>query len=226
MTILKYQLFGRNSIGVYIELNNLFGLYPSTLIKSAEKKLKGTFKMPLFPFSVNNSNLIGVYTASNKNGIIVPHIIREDELNNLKAYTIELNKDYNIGILKSIDNAFGNLILCNDKGAIISSFLKDDRETIEDILNVETVVYEFADLNLPGSISLANNNGCVVHPLSTDDDVEYISSILKVDEIDVSTVNRGIPYISSGVVANDKSGIFGLACTGPEMMRLTDILGL
>ena len=66
----------------------------------------------------------------------------------------------------------------------------------------------------------------MVHPLSTDDDIDYIGSILKVNEIDVSTVNRGIPYISSGVAANDKSGIFGLACTGPEMMRLTNVLGL
>jgi translation initiation factor 6 len=226
MTILKYQLFGRNSIGVYIELNNLFGLYPSTLIKSAEKKLKGTFKMPLFPFSVNNSNLIGVYTASNKNGIIVPHIIRDDELNNLKAYTIELNKDYNIGILKSIDNTFGNLILCNDKGAIISNFLKDYKAEIGDILGVDVVVYEFAENHLPGSIGLTNNKGCLVHPLASDEEVEKITSILRVNETDVSTVNRGIPYLSSGAAVNDTSGIFGLECTGPEMMRLTNVLGL
>lgn len=226
MSILKYQIFGRNTVGVYLEVNNLYGLYPPTLLKSTLNDFKKVFDVPLFPLTINNSPLIGVYISSNKNGIIIPHIVRDDELDNLKSYIKQVDESINIGILNSIDNAYGNLILCNDKGAIISSFLKDDRETIEDILNVETVVYEFADLNLPGSISLANNNGCVVHPLSTDDDVEYISSILKVDEIDVSTVNRGIPYISSGVVANDKSGIFGLACTGPEMMRLTDILGL
>lgn len=226
MSILKYQIFGRNTVGVYLEINNLYGLYPPTLLKNTLNEFKKIFTEPLFPLSINNSPLIGVYISSNKNGIIVPHIIRDDELESLKSIVKSVDQSINIGILDSIDNAYGNLILSNDKGAIISSFLKDYRETIEDILNVETVIYEFADLNLPGSTALANNNGCVIHPLSTDDDVEYIRSILKVDEVDVSTVNRGIPYISSGVAANDNSGIFGAVCTGPEMMRLTDVLGL
>jgi translation initiation factor 6 len=226
MSILKYQIFGRNTVGVYLEINNVYGLYPPTLLKSTLNELKKNFDIPLYPLSINNSHLIGVYIASNKNGIILPHITRDDELESLKSHLNMLDKSINIATLDSIDNAYGNLILCNDKGAIISSFLKDHQKQIEDILDVETVIYEFADMNLPGSISLANNKGCVVHPLSNDDDVEYISSILKIKAIDVSTVNRGIPYIASGVVANDNSGIFGLACTGPEMMRLTNILGL
>jgi len=163
--------------------------------------------------------------VSNKNGIILPNLIRDDQLILLKS---AINGDMNIGVIKSIDNAFGNLILCNDKGAIISSFLKKkkNRNEIEDILNVETVVYEFAGSNLPGSISLANNHGCVVSPLANDNEVDFISSILKVGEIDVSTINRGMPYLSSGAVVNDKSGIFGVDSTGPEMMRLTNVLGL
>jgi translation initiation factor 6 len=223
LPILRTQIFGRSLIGVYLTANNSFILYPSTLIKPLLKKFKTIFEQPFYPLTINNSNLLGVYTSSNKNGIIVPHIIREDELNNLKSY---LNDSHNIGVLKSIDNAFGNLILCNDKGAIISSFLKNYRTTIEDILNVETVVYEFADYYLPGSISLANNYGCLIHPLSTDEEIEYISSILKVKEVDVSTVNRGVPYLRSGASVNDKSGIFGSECTGPEMMRITSVLGL
>ena len=226
MTILKYQIFGKNSVGVYLTVNNSFGLYPSILLKPVVEKIKSVFKEPLYPISINNSNLIGVYTASNKYGIIVPHIIRDDELQQLKLYSKELNSDYQIGVLDSLDNAFGNLILCNDKGAIISSFLKDYKDLIEDTLKVETVVYEYVDNNLPGSISVSNNNGCLVHPLTTDEEIEIISDILKVEEADVSTVNRGIPYLSSGVVVNDQSGIFGNECTGPEMMRLTNVLML
>ena len=223
MAILRTQIFGRSLIGVYLTANNAFILYPSSLINPLLKKFKTIFEEPFYPLTINNSNLLGVYTASNKYGIIVPHIIREDELNNLKSY---MNDSYNIGIMKSIDNALGNLILCNDKGAIISSFLENYKTKIEDILNVETVVYEFADFYLPGSISLANNYGCLIHPLSTDEEIEFISSILKVNEVDVSTVNRGIPYLSSGAIVNDKSGIFGSYCTGPEMMRITSVLNL
>ena len=223
MTIIKAQIFGKSLIGVYSTANNSYILYPPTLIKPLIKKFITIFEEPFYPLTINNSNLLGVYVASNKYGIIVPHIIREDELNKLKSY---MNDSYNIGVLKSIDNAFGNLILCNDKGAIISSLLENYRAEIENILNVETVVYEFADYYLPGSLSLATNYGCLIHPLSTDEEIKYISSVLKVNEVDVSTVNRGVPFLSSGAIVNDKSGIFGNDCTGPEMMRITSVLGL
>jgi len=223
MAIIKSQVFGQSVIGVYLTANNSFILYPPTLLKPILKKFKNVFDEPFYPVTINNSNLIGVYTASNKYGIIVPHIIRDEELDYLKSF---MTGSIQIGILKSIDNAFGNLIICNDKGAIISSFLSNYRREIEDILNVETVVYEFANYYLPGSIALTNNNGCLVHPLSTDEEVEHIASVLRVDEVDVSTVNRGTPYLNSGAIVNDKSGIFGSECTGPELMRLSSVLDL
>lgn len=222
MSILKSQIFGGSLIGVYLTANNSYVLYPHLLLKPILKKFKSVFDEPLYPLTLNNSNLLGIYTASNKYGIIVPNIIKEDEHNLLKSYV----GGAQIGILKSIDNAFGNLILCNDKGAIISSFLKDYMKQIEDILNVETEVFEFAGSFLPGSISIVNNNGCLVHPLANDDEIEKITSILKVEDTDVSTINRGIPYLNAGAIVNDKSGIFGLDSTGPELMRLTSVLKL
>ena len=226
MAILRSQVYGRSLIGIYLTANNSYILHPPTLLEPILKKYKSIFDEPFYPLTINSSNLLGVYIASNKFGIIIPHITQDDELDKLKEVLKQENRSDQIGILKSIDNAFGNLILCNDKGAIISSLLKGFRKEIEDVLNVETVVYEFADNYLPGSITLANNFGCLVHPISTDDEIEFISSVLKVDEIDVSTVNRGVPYLSSGAIVNDKSGIFGVECTGPEMVRITSILRL
>ena len=226
MAIFRSQIFGRSLIGIYLTCNNSYVLYPTSLLKSYLNKFKKIFEEPFFPLTINNSNLLGVYTISNRYGIIIPNIIKEEELDLLKKNLNQLNNTPEIGIIPSIDNAFGNLILCNDKGAIISSLLRDYKDQVEEILNVETVLYEFADNHLPGSISLANNKGCLVHPLTTDEDIEFISRVLKVEEVDVSTVNRGIPYLSSGAIVNDKSGIFGLDCTGPEMIRLTTILKL
>ena len=220
---MKSQIFGGSLIGIYLAANNSYVLYPRLMLKSLIKKFKSAFDVPLYPITINNSNLIGVYTASNKYGIIVPNIMKDDEIDVLNSY---LNGSAEIGVLNSIDNAFGNLILCNDKGAIVSSLLKENQKEIEDILNVEVEIYEFANSYLPGSISLANNHGCVVHPLTNDKEIEHIKSILKVDEIDVSTINRGIPYLSAGAIVNDNNGIFGEASTGPEMMRLSYVLNL
>lgn len=220
---MKAQVFGGSLIGVYLAANNSYVLYPRLMLKPLFNKFKSVFNEPLYPITINNSNLIGIYTASNKFGIIVPNIMRDDEVDVLRA---NLKNSIEIGVLNSIDNAFGNLILCNDKGAIISSLLKENQQEIEDILNVEAVVYEFANSYLPGSISLANNHGCVVHPLTSDEEIENIKSILRVNETDVSTINRGIPYLSAGAIVNDNNGIFGEASTGPEMMRITSTLDL
>lgn len=223
MTILRTELFGRNLVGVYLEVTNSYVLYPPSLNKSDLKKLKDIFDTEFYPFTVNNSKLIGVYSSSNKNGIVLPHILRDDELERLKTNLNTSKNSMEISTLKSIDNAYGNLILCNDKGAIVSSLLRPYQEEIEQALNVETVVFDFAGSYLPGSISIANNNGCLVHPLATNDEIDFISSVLKV-ETDVSTVNRGVPYLSGGAAVNDTAGVFGNISTGPELMRLTSVL--
>lgn len=226
MAILKSQVFGSPLIGVYLEVNNEFAIYPSSIVKSTLKSFREIFtNIKFYTLTINNSDLLGVYTASNRYGIIFPEILRDTELENFKNSIKNDNNSYEIGILKSIDNAFGNLILCNDHGAIISSLLRKNKQEIEEILNVETVVFDFANSYLVGSIGLANNKGCLVHPLASDDEIEFISDILKV-ETDVSTINRGIPYLSSSAAVNDEGGVFGKYSTGPEMMRLTNVLKL
>lgn len=225
MAILKTELFGRSLIGVFMEVNNSFVLYPSSLNKSDLNKVKEIFNVPCYSFTINNSKLLGIYSASNENGIILPHIIRDDEIESLNESLKNEGNSIHVEALKSRDNTFGNLILCNDNGAIISPLLRPFKKTIENVLDVETVIYDFAGMILPGSISLANNKGCLIHPLATDDDIEYISSILQV-ETDVSTINRGTPYLSAGAAVNDSFGVFGSKTTGPEMMRLTNVLRL
>ncbi|MBN1216016.1 MAG: translation initiation factor IF-6 [Candidatus Lokiarchaeota archaeon] len=225
MTILKAQIFGGSLIGVYLEANNSYLLHPPDLIDTYRNRFKKVFEIDFYPITINNSRLVGVYSKSNSHGIILPSIIREDELNRLEIISKEREKPFEIGTLECGDNTFGNLILCNDKGAIISSLLKEQKKKISEILNVETVIFDFAGSCLPGSIGIANNKGCLVHPMANDDEIDFISSILKV-ETDVSTINRGIPYLSSGAVVNDNSGIFGSFSTGPEMMRLTNVLQL
>ena len=84
MTILKAQVYGGSLVGVYLAANNSYVLYPSNLLPDAINKFKPVFEVSLYPLTINNSILLGVYSASNKYGIIVPHLIRDDELNILK----------------------------------------------------------------------------------------------------------------------------------------------
>ncbi len=99
------------------------------------------------------------------------------------------------------------------------------QKVIKDVLDVGVNVFEFGGNKLPGSNGITNNHGCCIHPLSTDENVDVVSDYLKV-HVDLSTINRGIPYLGSGAIVNDTTGIFSLLSTGPEMMRLTNVLHL
>lgn len=221
LAIIRTKIFGRDWVGAYLVANNTCLLYPHGLDKKLLNDLEKNFEV-LIPVSIHQSYLLGAYIVMNSNGILLPKITHEDEIEKIKK---NIGDSIQVGVLNSLNNALGNLILYNDKGAVISSFLRKHQGTISDVLGVEVTVYEFGGNHLPGSNGIANNNGCCIHPLSSDEDVNFVSETLKVDT-DVSTVNRGYPNLGYGLVVNDSVGIFGTNSTGPEMMRLTNMLVL
>ena len=84
MAILRSQVYGRSLIGIYLTANNSYILHPPTLLEPILKEYKSIFDEPFYPLTINSSNLLGVYLASNKFGIIIPHITQDDELDKLK----------------------------------------------------------------------------------------------------------------------------------------------
>jgi len=72
---------------------------------------------------------------------------------------------------------------------------------------------------------VVTNRGGIVHPDASKKDLEFLQEFFKVP-IDVGTVNFGVPYVRSGLVANDKGAIVGLNTTGPEILRISRILGM
>lgn len=227
MGILKEKIFGSVDLGVYMAINNNFLLIPTNTPKEKVHAFQKPFnhldKFTLFPMTINQSSLLGAYTATNSNGILVPSIISDSEIQELRIFCSTF--DMQLEILESRDNALGNLILCNNKGAVISTELSANVKTIQDVLDVEVLILDFAQNKLPGSCGVTNNNGCCLHPLISESEAEMISDILKVP-VDVSTVNMGNPYLRAGTVANDFGGIFGYDSSGPELMRLSNVLNL
>ena len=227
MGILKEKLFGSVDLGVYMAINNKFLVVPTNTPKEKLNSFKKPFSnSPNFPFlktTINQSSLLGVYLATNSNGILVPSIISDEELEVIQEFS-SLH-DMKFAILESKDNALGNLVLCNNKGCIISSELSGHVKTIQEILDVEVMILDYAQNKLPGSCGVTNSNGCCVHPLTSEEEAELIGDILHVP-IDVSTINMGNPYIRAGSIVNDFGGIFGYDSSGPELMRISNVLNL
>ncbi len=166
--------------------------------------------------SVANTRLLGSLMAINNHGVLLPATAFQEEYDFFKK-----ESGLQVGVLDSKYTAVGNVICANDKGAIVSPWLsKADVETIKQILDVEVVQKRISGINVVGSMMVANNHGAVIHPEANEEDMKMFANVLGV-QIEHATVNKGVPYVESGVLANNKGIVVGTMTTGPEIMMLT-----
>jgi len=221
LSVERTALFGNPNIGVYVFATESFSLIPRDSPEKFERVVEETLKVPVYRVSVSESSLIGVFVAGNSNGLVLSKFTTEYELETLKSM---LGKDMNIKVLDDIkESALGNLVLVNDKAAIVSPLL--DRKvlgTIEDVLGVEAVQREVAGSLLVSSVAITSNKGAMVYPMASEDEIKELSSILHV-EVDVGTVNRGSIFLRSGMVVNTKGCVVGYDTTGPELLRIQKV---
>jgi translation initiation factor 6 len=73
-------------------------------------------------------------------------------------------------------------------------------------------------------MAVATNKGALAHPMLKNKEREVLQEVLKVP-VDVGTVNRGIPFVASGLVANERGAIVGSVTTGPEIFIISNLFG-
>ena len=152
----------------------------------------------------------------NNHGILLPKTCSQEEIKNLKKGT-----DLNIKILDAKHNALGNLISANDKGGIISPLIdKEHLREIEDVLDIEVLQKKIAGFHQVGAVMATSQSGGIVHPETDDEDIKIINNILGV-KVEHATINGGLPFLSSGILVNNKAMVVGTLTNGPEIMMLT-----
>ncbi len=167
--------------------------------------------------TVGQSTLVGILTAGNQNGLLVPHIVLDEELEALQE-----GLDLPIIPLESKLTALGNLILANDHAALVSTeFSKTDIKAIRDALGVEVEAKTLAGSDLVGSYCVVTNQGLLAHTDISEEELEWLASFFSV-ETEIGTINCGVPYISIGLLVNLKAAAAGFETTGPELMRITE----
>lgn len=201
---------------MYISVNDEFVFLPMGFAESKAEKLAKYLEVKPLYTSVANTRLNGALMAINNNGVLLPSTAYQDEYDFFKKET-----GLKVGVLDSKYTALGNVICANDRGAIVSPWLsKSDVETIEQILDVEVVQKRIAGINVVGSVMVANNTGAVIHPEADEEDMKMFANVLGV-KIEHATINGGVPYVESGILANNKAIVVGTLTTGPEIMMLT-----
>ena len=216
MDIIKYDVYRGPNIGIYINTCDDYVLLPMGFAKSKADMLSKYLKADVLLTSVANTRLIGALTVMNNRGILLPKTAYETEYDFLKNET-----GLEVGVLDSKYTALGNLICANDKGAITSPLLsRQDCDTISQVLGVEVHQQKIAGFYQTGTVLVANNHGAVIHPEADEEDIKVLAGILGT-KIEPSTINSGIPYVSSGILINNSNVIVGSLTTGPEIMMLT-----
>ncbi|PIY90684.1 MAG: translation initiation factor IF-6 [Nitrosopumilales archaeon CG_4_10_14_0_8_um_filter_34_8] len=216
MDIIKYDVYRGPNIGVYINVNDDFLLLPMGFAQTKAEKLGDYLKAEIIYSSVANTRLLGALMVMNNNGILLPKTAYTDEYEFLKKET-----KMEIGVLDSKYSALGNVICANDKGAIVSPWLsKEDCKTIEQVLGVEVLQKRIAGFNQTGAVMVANNSGAAIHPEADEEDMKTFANVMGV-KIEQTTINNGIPYVTSGIVVNNHAVVVGSMTSGPEIMMLT-----
>lgn len=214
--IIKYDVYRKPSIGLYTIVNDSFVFVPNGFATTKAEKLANYLKTDYLHTSIANTRLLGVLMVTNNHGILIPRTSSDWEYKHLKKST-----DLEVLVLDTKLNALGNLIAVNDKGGVASTaFSKDTIKQIQDSLDIEVIQKKVAGYHQVGVMITATSHGGIIHPETSEEDIKIFSNVFGVD-LEPATINSGIPFVSSGILANNKAIVVGGLTTGPEIMMLT-----
>jgi len=149
-----------------------------------------------------------MFTKCNDNFLLIPKGLSKTKISKFSSFlSVEPVKTSISGL-----RVIGPLVAMNNNGILVSRLTED-----EEIREIKR------ETGLIGSMAVATNKGVVIHPHASEDEVKRVQDILKVD-VEPSTINSGVPYVSSGIIANSKNAIVGNLTNGPELSMLSRIL--
>jgi len=214
--IQRFDFDGSSNIGAFCRVTDHWVLQaPSN--EPTNRGLTELFDKQPITTTVSQSTLVGILAVGNQNGLLVPHIVLDEECE-------ALQESLNLPIvpLKSKLTALGNLILANDHAALVSTeFSKENLKVIRDTLGVEVEAKTIANSDLVGSYCVVTNHGLLAHTDVTKQELDWLATFFKV-ETEVGTINCGVPYISIGLLVTGQAAAAGFETTGPELMRITE----
>ncbi len=218
----RCQFENQDDIGVFSALTNAYCLVAiggsENFYSVFEAELADV--IPVVHASIAGTRVIGRLTAGNRHGLLVPSSTTDQELQHLRN---SLPDAVAIQRVEERLSALGNVIACNDYVALVHPDIdRETEEIIADVLQVEVFRHTLATNVLVGTYCALSNQGGIVHPRTSVEDLEELSTLLQVPLV-AGTVNRGLDLIGAGLVVNDWCAFTGLATTSTELSVIESI---
>ncbi|KDN53159.1 putative TIF6-translation initiation factor 6 [Tilletiaria anomala UBC 951] len=212
----RCQFENSSEIGVFARLTNSYCL----VAIGGSANFYGTFDaelgdlIPVVHCSIAGTRLVGRLTVGNRHGLLVPSTTTDQELQHLRN---SLPDSIAIQRVEERLSALGNVIACNDYVAVVHPDLdRETEEIIADVLKVEVFRQTVGDNVLVGSYAAITNQGALVHPRTSIQDQDELSSLLQVPLV-AGTVNRGSDLVGAGLLVNDWAAFCGFDTTATEI---------
>lgn len=207
-------------LGIFGKANDDWLIVARGIPKEALRRAKEALEVEVIETTIGDTSLIGSLLVLNSRGIVVSNIAYESEIKILKETGLE------VAIAPGKENAIGNVALVNDNAALVDPNLDEETiEVLEDVLKVKVYKGTIGDSGLVGMSAVINKYGILCHPDLTDEEEKLLREIFGEErEINIGTVNRGTPFVGSGIIANSKGVIVGDKSTGVELMRIESTL--
>lgn len=221
----RCQFENSNDVGVFAKLTNAYCIVALGGAENFYSVFEAELAdhIPVIKTSVSGTRLVGRVTVGNKNGLLLPNTCSDQELMHIR------NSLPDEIVVQRIDerlSALGNCIACNDYVALIHPDVdKETEEIVADVLGVEVFRQTVAGNVLVGSYCTFTNQGGLVHPKTSVEDLDELSSLLQIPLV-AGTVNRGSDVIAAGLVANDWAAFCGLDTTSTELSVIESVFKL
>ncbi len=210
---------GSPYLGVYLRADDRIAIVPSAVPPSLAREIARVLGVSVVRTNIGESEVVGALIAITARGAIVGDELSDEEREALAPVGP-------LTVIRSRQNAMGNNVLANDRGALVHpEFSESAVHAVSRALGVPARRGTIAGLGTVGRAGVATNRGVVLHPRATAAEVEGLGELFGVP-VARSTANFGVPIVGACVVANSRGMIVGRPTTPVEIVHLQEGLGL
>jgi translation initiation factor 6 len=209
---------GDPNIGVFCRVFDDIAIIPPESSGEFKQAVRSALDVELVETLVQGSTIIGSLLAGNKKGFVVSGLATQDEISRLSEHR-------EVMLLTGTMNAAGNIILANDRSAIIHPDMeKETAQEIGEFLGVDVLQKSLGGIKTVGMAGAATGKGLLVTSRSTEQEIARLEAFCKVP-VGTGTINMGSGLIGTGLLVNTRGYLAGAQTSGFELGRVEDVFG-